>query len=242
MLELQKKVQLIESLLANFKGGEDSKIGEGVIERLMKMLEALDNKLNDFQEITKRKIAEIEERLKDFLTHAEFDAFKDIIKVDIQNIIQQVCIKCASKVDLNKWVAFFQRELKKIYELLSGPSINSDDALLSRKPLGGISCASCDKNLINLQGKPADYYVWGKFPKSDKLPKGGCGFSKIISLMKDGSEEMLKPKEAFDKEEMKSQDFDNGIEVQPKLEKPHTSRPSTSQKHKTYLTNIKVKQ
>jgi len=29
---------------------------------------------------------------------------------------------------------------------------HEDDAMFARKPLGGWSCASCEKNLINLQG------------------------------------------------------------------------------------------
>jgi len=29
---------------------------------------------------------------------------------------------------------------------------NEDDAMLSKKPLGGMSCASCERNLINLSG------------------------------------------------------------------------------------------
>lgn len=34
-----------------------------------------------------------------------------------------------------------------------------------------MSCASCDKNVVNLQGIPADYYNWKKLPQSkDRIP------------------------------------------------------------------------
>jgi hypothetical protein len=34
---------------------------------------------------------------------------------------------------------------------------NEEDAMFAKKPLGGWSCASCEKNLVNLQGHLADF-------------------------------------------------------------------------------------
>jgi len=34
---------------------------------------------------------------------------------------------------------------------------NEDDAMFTKKPLGGVSCASCERNITNLQGVMADY-------------------------------------------------------------------------------------
>lgn len=43
--------------------------------------------------------------------------------------------------------------------------------MFSKKPLQGLTCASCDKNLVNLQGLPADYYNWKKMPSSkERIP------------------------------------------------------------------------
>lgn len=43
--------------------------------------------------------------------------------------------------------------------------------MFAKKPLQGWSCASCDKNIVNLQGMPADYYNWKKLPQSkDRIP------------------------------------------------------------------------
>ncbi len=44
---------------------------------------------------------------------------------------------------------------------------NEDDAMFTKKPLGGMSCASCEKDIINLQGKKADFLPWNKFPFRD---------------------------------------------------------------------------
>ena len=39
--------------------------------------------------------------------------------------------------------------------------------MFTKKPLGGMSCASCEKDIINLQGRKADYLPWSKFPLRD---------------------------------------------------------------------------
>jgi hypothetical protein len=44
---------------------------------------------------------------------------------------------------------------------------HEDDAMFTKKPLGGMSCASCEKDIINLYGKKADYLPWNKFPLRD---------------------------------------------------------------------------
>ena len=36
--------------------------------------------------------------------------------------------------------------------------------MFTKKPLGGISCASCERNITNLSGHMADYQVWKKLP------------------------------------------------------------------------------
>ena len=44
----------------------------------------------------------------------------------------------------------------------------ADEAMLSKKPLGGYSCASCEKQIRNLSLQPnssrEDYNVWNKLP------------------------------------------------------------------------------
>jgi hypothetical protein len=43
--------------------------------------------------------------------------------------------------------------------------------MFTKIPLQGLSCASCDKNVVNIQGMPADYYNWKKMPQSkDRVP------------------------------------------------------------------------
>lgn len=34
---------------------------------------------------------------------------------------------------------------------------NEEDAMFTKKPLGGLSCASCERNIQNLYGQIAEY-------------------------------------------------------------------------------------
>ena len=64
---------------------------------------------------------------------------------------------------------------------------NEDDAMFTKKHLGPMACASCEKNLINLIGQPVDYHVWKRMPNrdpSERIARYGPGFSKILSHIK----------------------------------------------------------
>ena len=67
---------------------------------------------------------------------------------------------------------------------------NTDDALPSKRPLEGY-VHRVKKGLVNLEIFLPEYLVWGKFPKKNKFPKGEVGFSKMISLMRDTSQEKV---------------------------------------------------
>jgi hypothetical protein len=65
-------------------------------------------------------------------------------------------------------------------------SDNEDDAMFTRKPLGGTSCASCEKDVINMYGKKADYLPWNRLPfrdPSERIARIGQGFSKMLSMI-----------------------------------------------------------
>jgi hypothetical protein len=42
-----------------------------------------------------------------------------------------------------------------------------DEAMFTRRPLGGMSCASCEKDITGVYGKKADYVPWGRLPSRD---------------------------------------------------------------------------
>lgn len=70
-----------------------------------------------------------------------------------------------------------------------------EDAMFSKRPLGGFSCASCDKDIFNLHGNMANYHPWGKMPYRDpteRIAKVGQGFSRMLQSIKPEYVEKLK--------------------------------------------------
>ena len=90
--------------------------------------------------------------------------------------------------------------------------------MFSKKPLGGYSCASCDANLEHLIGMKVPHYSWNKLPKrerSERLSKGGPGFSRMLSN--------LEPRSSTPNEK---QDSDRVFLPPVVPERSHTPTPS----------------
>ena len=106
----------------------------------------------------------------------------------LRDMIQQILQQFANKDDVMKRFAQLSKKIREIMDLLArqgGPG--EDDAMFSKKPYGPVACASCEKNLVNLQGLPVDYHVWKKLPFRDpaeRIARYGQGFSKILSHMR----------------------------------------------------------
>ncbi len=52
---------------------------------------------------------------------------------------------------------------------------DNDDAMLSKRPLGGFSCASCEKGLKNISGYASDFQNWNKMPSTAREPIAKVG-------------------------------------------------------------------
>ena len=52
------------------------------------------------------------------------------------------------------------------YQMASS-QMEMEDGMFIKRPLGGYSCAACEKDIINLQGSPGEYNAWQKFPYRD---------------------------------------------------------------------------
>ena len=81
-------------------------------------------------------------------------------------MIGNVLARIPDKDEINKKLALINKKIRDIMEalaLLQGNNLNDDDGMFTKKPYGPGACASCDKNLINIAGMPADYYSWRRY-------------------------------------------------------------------------------
>lgn len=93
--------------------------------------------------------------------------------------------KFADRNKTKKALKDLEFQLRKILEFIMSKK-EGDDAMLSRKPLGGYSCLSCEKNLEQLLGRKADHQPWNRMPyrdPADRIARVGPGFSRMLSTV-----------------------------------------------------------
>ena len=106
----------------------------------------------------------------------------------LNEIVKQLSKQFADKNDTRKALKLLEKNLKNMYDLFMSKqgNDNEDDAMFTKKPLGGTSCASCAKDVIDLYGKQVQYMPWGKLPfrdPSERIARVGQGFSKMLSMI-----------------------------------------------------------
>jgi hypothetical protein len=107
----------------------------------------------------------------------------------LNEIVKALTKQFAEKNDTRKALKLLEKNLKNMYDLFmskNGGGEKEDDAMFTSKPLGGTSCASCAKDIVNLYGKRVDYQPWGKLPfrdPSERIARVGQGFSKMLSMI-----------------------------------------------------------
>eukprot|EP00351_Strombidinopsis_sp_SopsisLIS2011_P002162 CAMPEP_0116872946 /NCGR_PEP_ID=MMETSP0463-20121206/3892_1 /TAXON_ID=181622 /ORGANISM="Strombidinopsis sp, Strain SopsisLIS2011" /LENGTH=77 /DNA_ID=CAMNT_0004514067 /DNA_START=1109 /DNA_END=1342 /DNA_ORIENTATION=- len=74
----------------------------------------------------------------------------------INEVIEALQKQFADKAETKKALKLLDRNLKNLYDLvmskLQGKADHEDDAMFTKKPLLGLSCASCEKDVTNLHG------------------------------------------------------------------------------------------
>ena len=166
---------------------------DGIDEGWFKDLEnKFNNHLQDYENF-KNQIFDIlknlQDQLNDKVDYAWLSDLEKILMDRMNDMIKQLANQFAPKSDTKKALKMLEKQLKNLLDIFMSKQNNPDEenAMFSKKPLGGFSCASCEKNLINLQSKPPEYYTWNRLPvrdPSERIARVGQGFSRMLSNMK----------------------------------------------------------
>jgi hypothetical protein len=65
---------------------------------------------------------------------------------------------------MNKKTNLLSKKIKDIYELIGNFNPSNDEGMLTKKSIGLVNCASCDKGIHNLSG------LRGEFMSKNKMP------------------------------------------------------------------------
>ena len=70
----------------------------------------------------------------------------------MNDMLKQLSNQFAPKSDTKKALKMLEKQLKNLLDIFMSKQTHPDEenAMFSKKPPGGFSCASCEKNLINL--------------------------------------------------------------------------------------------
>lgn len=67
----------------------------------------------------------------------------------------------------------------------AGLSQGADEAMFTKKAVGPVDCASCDRGIVNLSAMRADHNTWNKLPfrePNERIAKYGQGFSRFLQM------------------------------------------------------------
>ena len=139
--------------------------------RLEKQLKDLSSKIKELEDLLNKK-ASIE----------DLKALEELLKLKLKELAEEFMRKFAEKLETKRAFKFLEKQIRENETFKSIPE--GDDAMLARKPLGGWSCASCQKELEKLMGRAAPYQPWNRMPyrdPADRIARAGPGFSRMLA-------------------------------------------------------------
>eukprot|EP00831_Metopus_contortus_P047744 TRINITY_DN3865_c0_g1_i1.p1 TRINITY_DN3865_c0_g1~~TRINITY_DN3865_c0_g1_i1.p1 ORF type:complete len:306 (-),score=104.04 TRINITY_DN3865_c0_g1_i1:35-952(-) len=168
--------------------------------------------MNQFMEETNEKVAKLKDAISTF--KSEFEALSRGVEekielkaskeslVDLENklykeidkVVATLTKRFSESPTAKKGTKFLEVQVRKLFELYNAliSSRESEESTFIKKPLGGYSCAACEKeikNLYNMINQDPEYANWNKFPIKEgtlTIPKA-AGYSKIISSRGEGA-------------------------------------------------------
>lgn len=162
------------------------------LKRLAELLAMLQNELNGLKNEVVGGFAQIQSELDRKADREELKDLEARFLDQINELVKTISKRFADKAQNKKEHQDMERQIRNLYDIImsKGTGANEDDAMFTKKPFAGLSCASCEKDIINMYGKRVDFMPWGKMPfrdPSERIARVGQGFSKMLSMLKPDS-------------------------------------------------------
>lgn len=81
---------------------------------------------------------------------------------------ENITSQFSDRNETNRSLKNFEKNIKTFVEKTSMSNSprkeEEDSAILSKRPLGGWSCASCEKDLSHMNGNSKGFQAWSKLP------------------------------------------------------------------------------
>ena len=185
---LEKKFRLLNDAFSNLKIPQstgDGGVSQEAFNALAQRVQDLEDALNHLRDEFARWMKEMQDALNQ---KADFAQMDKALQDRLSDIVKALTKQFADKADTRKALKIHEKQFQNLYNLImsKGNGENEEDAMFSKKPLGGLSCASCEKGLIDMHGKKVEFMPWNKLPVRDpaeRIARVGQGFSKMLSMI-----------------------------------------------------------
>ena len=187
---LEKKFLKLQEAFANLRIPEASNNTGGVSQEAFNALQQRVADLEDALNHLRNEFAKWMKEMQDSLNQkADFATMDKALQDRLSDIVKALTKQFADKADTRKALKIHEKQFQNLYNLImskGGQGENEEDAMFSKKPLGGLSCASCEKGLVDMYGKRVEFMPWNKLPFRDpaeRIARVGQGFSKMLSMI-----------------------------------------------------------
>lgn len=187
---LEKLVSWCQNKINNFKIPESGPggVSEERFVALVERVDALEAELANLRNLFTHWQKNFQDDLNLKADKTALSELDTTIMLRLNDIVAALTKQFADKAETKKALKLLERQVKNLYDLFmsKGNNAQDEDAMFSKKPLGGFSCASCEKDLVNLYGRKVEFMPWSKLPfrdPSERIARVGQGFSKMLSMI-----------------------------------------------------------
>ena len=193
--DLDKKVKII------YSKNRDS-CDQAAIDKIVAEVKQLKSDFEDLKEDATQKLNFYEEEFPMKAYKSDVLDAENRLMLQFKDILDQLVAKLCQKDETNKKFLTVSKKMKDIMDLLGSQGLvgisnmaggNESNAMFSKMPLRSAACASCEKDLVNINGSRVDHYNWNKLPFRDpneRIAKFGQGFSNRLSMISSKASKM----------------------------------------------------
>jgi DNA repair exonuclease SbcCD ATPase subunit len=135
-------------------GGMD----EETLNQLYNRIQNLEHEIDAFKNEFSRWLKDFQDSLNNKADIETVKALEQSLLDRLNEIVKALGKQFADRADTRKALKLLEKNLKNMYDLFMNKGHDQeDDAMFTKKPLGGMSCASCAKDVVDMYGKRVDY-------------------------------------------------------------------------------------
>ena len=159
----------------------------GMFEEMQKLWDAVKFILSSLEAYSNQydlKINDLLERSSDVLLEKYVKQVESGLREQFKALTDKYEKRFADKFEMLRGFKYVENEMNRLERMTD--KVEGDEAMLAKKPLGGWSCASCEKNIDKLASKTSMYTPWNKLPIRDpkeRILKAGSGYSKMLCTL-----------------------------------------------------------